>query len=104
MAVGMGAGVVTFGGILAGSYGLIAVGSAMGTSAAVINSTEHVMDGNYGAAFSEALLAPVSSAAFSLVGSARNLTPAERLVSNYIIFKSENIANLGITISTYDRK
>jgi len=102
MAIGMDAGVVNFGGIIAGSYGFMAIGSALGTGAAVINSTGHVLDGNYGAIFAEGVLATTTSIAYPVLRSARNLTPTERFVFNSMIFKSDQIGQLGIAISTND--
>ncbi|MCC5935453.1 MAG: hypothetical protein JJU35_14490, partial [Balneolales bacterium] len=104
LGIGIAGGVITFGGIIVGSGGLIAAGSALGTGAAGINSVGHTMDGNYGAAVSQAILAPLSTSGYQLIRSARNLTPAERLVLNNIIFKSENIGHLGVTIITTDRR
>jgi hypothetical protein len=100
MAVGLGAGVVTFGGIIAGSYGFIAVGSAMGTSAAVINSTGHVMDGNYLAIPAEFALAGMSKS-HNLVLGARNITATEKVYLNMMLHKSLGVGQLGIQIGTH---
>ena len=104
ISLGVAGGAITLGGIVVGSSGLIATGSALGTGAAGINSAGHAIDGNYGAAISQAILAPMSTYGYNLIRSARHLTPYERLVTNNIIFKSENIGHMGVTITTTDRR
>ena len=96
MAVGLGAGVVTFGGIIAGSTGLMMAGGILGTTSTGINMTGHVIDGNTGAAIAEVPLWLIPGASYQTVRSSARLTNVEKLYLNAKIFKISGIGNFAI--------